>query len=711
MSTLLNKLGSIYFWKHNAFLLIGITTLFWVIYKQSNNKIYNKSGQSEKYYLDVKNRLSAEIKQSELEIDKTISLIKESNNVSFSYLSQTSRYPFYIFKNNKVIYWSDYFFVPEYQKCKGDYTIKFEEFTQGKYLLLKRKYQKASGLYEIITAIPILRTYEENNLNLKNIYNTAIFPKDPQLIKTAYLKNKIQNFYYNDKQYLFSIVHPQNLIDRGQSANLILLLLLTGFSFLIHFRKPLLGLSKAYHKEFVFLLIIAFLFVIRFVFLYFDILSDIYDNELFSSQYNTNSFWQPTIADAFLNCLFCCIAMVYFINNYFRMDFMQNLAIKPRKIRYIVSIILVILSYVVTLSIAHQYNNIYKISGNLFNLELSIDFIKNPLKYYNISIFTFLSLLYFLCLHFLIYFHLKLNRDIKKPWKSFLIASFLIIPLVLFFSGFVATILCIINGVYFSLMYFFRLPRYYHVFRYQTSIYFFSAAFCCALMASAVSYEHEISKDFTKKIFIGKKYITENDEIIESKLNQINIKIKTDSSLREIVKSNFLSQERCLQYLNDKYFDSYFDNYTIELSLYDNYGISNDGGDNRTFFKNIEKNFINNSLKTSYENLYFMTSFNNSIIEKQYINILPIKSSKNKSYGHLVLKLKPLDNTLSSHSKSENFQINQQEITGFSYAIYKNKEIEIANGEYNYSKKLLFENLNDSTLFEKGLVKNGFKHI
>ncbi len=711
MSALLNKLRDKNFWKSNVFIFLGSITLLLAIFQKLASKSNDEIELLNKYSIEVKNKLAFEIQQTEKELESTLSLIKESNNVNFSYLTTKNKYPYYIFKNKRIIYWSDYFFVPDYQKCSNDFTIKYTEFVQGKYLLLKRKYKKASGEYEIITTIPLWRMYEENNLNLKNVFNPFIFSKEPQAIFATKQKKLNQNYYDSKNgEFLFSAIHPKNLIDRNQSSNLILLFMFSAFSFLIHFRKTLLGFSKTFHKEFVFLIIILSLFIFRFTLLYFNVLSEMYDNELFSSQNNSNSFWQPTVADAILNICFYCVPMIYFANNYFRMESTRIILSKSKKKRHLISVILVMLSYAVILCIASIYDSIYKLSGNLLHPELSIDFIKNPLRIYNLLIFALLSLFYFLCLHFLVYFHLKLNRDVKKPWKSFLVAS-IITCFFLVFLGKLSALLCLINTSYFLLMWYFKLPRFYHSFRYQTSIYFFSGAFYCALFTSLISHDHEKNKDFTKKHNVGKKYLTENDEIIESKLNQINLKIKSDSALSKIINSNFLSQERSLQHLNEKYFDAYFDNYTIELSLYDAFGISNEGGEDRTFFKTIEKTYINTSLKTSYENLYFITNFNNGAIEKQYIDILPLTNARKKNYGHIVLMLKPLDNTLSSHLKSENFEINKQEIPGFSYAIYKNKKIEISNGEYNYSNKLLSESLEDSALFQKGIVKNGYKHI
>ena len=64
-----------------------------------------------------------------------------------------------------------------------------------------------------------------------------------------------------------------------------------------------------------------------------------------------------------------------------------------------------------------------------------------------------------------------------------------------------------LHGLYIGLICWMQFPRYLYTFRYQTTIYFFSASIICAAMATNVVYKQAIRRDLVMKQTIREKVL------------------------------------------------------------------------------------------------------------------------------------------------------------------------------------------------------------
>ncbi|MFN3316301.1 MAG: hypothetical protein ACK40K_05780, partial [Raineya sp.] len=74
-----------------------------------------------KYRGIIQNRILQEIKKLAEESHEVSLLFQESHIISLVELKKKHQYPCLIFKNESLIFWSDYHFIPDYNLISGNY--------------------------------------------------------------------------------------------------------------------------------------------------------------------------------------------------------------------------------------------------------------------------------------------------------------------------------------------------------------------------------------------------------------------------------------------------------------------------------------------------------------------------------------------------------------------------------------------------------------
>jgi hypothetical protein len=106
----------------------------------------------------------------------------------------------------------------------------------------------------------------------------------------------------------------------------------------------------------------------------------------------------------------------------------------------------------------------------------------------------------------------------------------------------------IIHAIYFLVLYFSRFPVFCILFRYRTTIYYFTGAFFWALITTYVVYTEEDQKDITNKKDFGQQIIAENDPFGEFLLDRAKESISKDPDIQNtFVSDTVLSRERIQQ--------------------------------------------------------------------------------------------------------------------------------------------------------------------
>ena len=319
MSKRITSLLKLIFLNKNVFLTLafaafGLALLLLIITKKGP-----VSAIEDKYLYDIQTKIQDEIKASNEDLGKVLTLVSQSKDTTFSHLKTPTIYPYFIFKNEQLVFWSDYRFVPDYQTVEGNYTIKAVSTTQGKFVVNRRLVIGTPDNFEVFSMITLFRQYDSESPHLKTSYNPSIFSSDPQVIDTSPVAATHLNMYAETKEFLFSVTPSKadNLKNQSIPENVILLGLLSMFFLVVYLLAWIWFLNKTHHYGRAFVLLMGYFILFRAIMLYYNIPFIFYESELFNPKYYNSSFITPSLGDFILNLIVIIILLIYLVNYYY----------------------------------------------------------------------------------------------------------------------------------------------------------------------------------------------------------------------------------------------------------------------------------------------------------------------------------------------------------------------------------------------------------
>ena len=673
------------------------------------------SAIEDRYLYDVQTKVQNEIRNSNEDLTKIVTLVSQSKDFTFSGLRTATVYPYFIFKNGKLIFWSDSKFVPVYQSIEGNYGLKTVSPVEGKFVANRRLWTSTSDNLEIFSLIMLYRQYDSQSNPQKTIYNPTIFTSDPLQIDIFPAAATHFNMYSETKDFLFSVSPSKavNLKNQSIPENVIFLGVFGMFFLVIYLIVWIWFMNKTHRYGWAYLLLIAYFVGLRAIMLFYNIPFILYESDLFNTKFYNASPMTPSLGDFILNLLVVIILLIYLVNYYYKMKGYFWLLHLSNMGKRVISTIIVVLSFIVFQTFYYQILNIYRKSTYHLDISMGIDFLDESLKLYSLIAFVLMSAIYFLCTHLLTNLLIKLNRH-KLRWAGFTLTIGLIVWgfFVFIFSNENVSLL-LFHLVYVGVLLFTKLPKYFYTFRYQTSIYFFVGALICSAVGTYVVYNQAIRKEFIQKQRFGKKFLSENDEIGEFKLSKANIDISKDSVMKVLIKSVLLPREQVQGYIREVMLDSYFDYYDTEVSAFNIKGESLDNITDAQSFQSYEERYKIQKYQTNYNNIFFINDATNGY-QKQYIDFISLLNKDGKAVGYVIIDLKKRSDAtrIATLSDSPTSGEEQLESENYSYAVYENgKIIQMGGKNYNYERKMPLSLIESKQIGQEGITENGFNHV
>ncbi len=715
MNQRFTSLLKLIFLKKNIFLILALATfgLAFLLYILTEKGPL--SATEDKYLYDVQTKINDEIKASNEDLAKVVTLVSQSKDTTFSHLKIPTIHPYFIFKNGRPIFWSDSRFVPDYQLVEGTYNVKSVASIEGKFISNRRVVIASPDNFEIFSIIELYRQYESENDHLKTGYNPNIFISDPAHIDTSPAAATHLNMFSDTKEFLFSVkpIKADSLKNQSIPANVILLGMLSMFFLVAYLLAIIWFLNKTHRYGRAFLILMGYFLLLRAIMLYYNIPFIFYESDLFNKKYYDSSFIAPSLGDLMINLLVVIILLIYLVNYYYKMTRYFWLMHVPNIVKRIISIVLILISCLIFYGLYVQLVNIYEKSNYQLSISLSIDFLNNALKLSSLITFILVSIVYFLATHFLIFIIIKLNRKVKL-WAFFALAIGLAIWLFITIVFQISSpFLIILHCLYVGILLFNHFPRFLYTFRYQTSIYLFSGALLTAAVGTYVIYNQDIRKDFTQKQQFGRKFLAENDEIGEFKLSKANVDIAKDSMIKELIKSALLPREQVQNYIRQNLLDSHFDYYDTQVSAFDIRGKSLDNVSDAQSFQAFEQQYKVGKYQTGYANIFFVNDATNAY-QRQYIDFIPLIGKDNKAIGYVILDLRKRSDATRDAALTEVATTGEEQLEAgnYSYAVYENGKIVKTGGKsYNYERKMPLSLVEGIQISEEGIIDNGYNHV
>ncbi|CAH0997371.1 Adaptive-response sensory-kinase SasA [Emticicia aquatica] len=663
------------------------------------------------YFSSIQSRVKAEILVSKGELVNIANQYQKSSGNAFLNFETPTIYPYYIFRKGQLFYWSDHRFVPDYHQLVKGEKASLLSTENGKYITNSVSLNYQGNQVEIFSLINLYRKFRNENDYLKNGYNYKIFATEPKEITHNLSEKKYQNIPDEKGDFLFAIIPPQ--IEKINSPNIptntLLLLGVSVFLFGLYIVIWVNRLRKKHQFGRAFILLVFYLFFVRLVMLANSIPFIFYESNLFNPKFFTINELAPSLGDVLLNAVVVFFLAIYLVRFFYRSTLYYKLFKAPRIIQGLVSIILVAAAIVTAAICYRNLCNIYEKSQFSLDLALSISF--TSLKIATLLFYLLLSVIFFLIIHLQSSLFLRINKYQKEGIINWFLGLIIGLAIVSFFEHF--RWIYVLAGAYFLLIYLYKFPRFLYSFKYKTTIYFFTGAFVFALIAMYVIRTEEHKKDFFDKQIFGQKYLAENDLLGEGLLTRVIQTIEQDTAIRQAITRQTLAREQTQQLVKSNHLDLYFDRYDTEVLAFDKNGNSLDiseGSQNLAFY---EKNYKQETYKTSNPSVFFINDVGNNFI-KQYLTFIPIQENSSL-IGYIVLDLKLRDEFAQSVYPElllDKKFTQTPDTKNYSYAIFDKKNYLIfSSGSYNYIRKLPLSILSDSTLYLSGIQLNDYNHV
>ena len=151
------------FLKKHIFLILSVV-LFGVA--ALNFFIFEKDAPaaSEQHYVSsIRSRVKSKILVSKNELVNVATQYQKSSGNSFVNLETPSIYPYYVYRNGQLIYWSDHRYVPDYQQLAKGEQASLLNTDNGKYITSSVAFNFKGAKVEIFSLINLYRKFKNEN--------------------------------------------------------------------------------------------------------------------------------------------------------------------------------------------------------------------------------------------------------------------------------------------------------------------------------------------------------------------------------------------------------------------------------------------------------------------------------------------------------------------------------------------------------------------
>ena len=599
--------------------------------------------RSEKlYFRDVQRNVIQSLTQLDSESRQIRGTLAQLDSLTFSDFSTDYQYPFFVFHQGELQYWSDYRFVPTYEEVSGEATYQFQAFDHGSYVV----HRDTIGDYEIFQLLLIQTITNINNKYINSGYNPRLFP-EPETVEVREISaidatNTIIRYRDHSLFVLLANAPPVGYREHDTAKSfqaMVTTLIATAIVLLLfNLYQQVQRKLRQQKTDSALLTIIISLLVLRAGMIYFNYPYGILPIDLFDGKQFAASSVNPSLGDLLLNSIAVLIIAAYLFIYYRDSPLYRRLLQTQPIVKMIVSVVGLLLSFLALFWHYDIIRSIYYNSQWTLDVTESISF--TWLRNISLLIFIINSISYFLGVHIIFRTCISLSQKSYLPMRvSFVIA--LGLGLLLSTLGLPPTFaMVILGGAYFIMLYLFDLPRFLTRLSYITFLYVFAGALVSAAACAIAAYDMYEIETLDNKQKFANQLVLDNDILGEYLLHEAGERIKNDPLIKNRLFSPLASKDIIRQKIKRIYLGNYFDRYEIKVHLFNSKGQALD--EKPTFTYGEWKEDVS-SLRfvTEYDNIFFISQ-NESVLEaeggQRYYLFLDIENFGN-TIGSIIVEL------------------------------------------------------------------------
>lgn len=655
---------------------------------------------SQEYYVKaVESNLEEELRDLEYEMIPILDSVSSEGILTFNDILKDTRYPYFVYRNGELQFWSTFHFTPEYDLIRGDYSIKVIAKKNSLYLIRKWFTKSSSGDSEVISILPLFVDFDVQNRYLEDRANNHIFGNQEVILRSAPQDEDI--VVKLRKLQAFWLAKDDNFTITSSPINLFLLLIY-GFSIVSLFSGVIwwsVKKSEDIGKWFVFLIIFTAWMLLKLVMAIFNFPGSLLSIELFDSRFFIVSWFEQSFGDMLLNTIMIFILSVVAFRHF------RTVKINPfnsslKRIIYSSAI-----TFVLNLIINYQYLQLRTI---YFNSQISLDIIKsldfNSFRIISLIIFILVSGTTALIFHL---FFKRIDNQGEKNWEKgvAIVIGTIFFWLFTLYANIPAANLILVTIIVSCILLISKIHRSIQRKSESLTLYIMFWVIVEAAVGGWCIANFEDTHDTNKMIRYAQNLESKNDFMAEFMINELGEAIKEDPSISARLSNPFLSKDYIIKKIKRGYIGRYLDKYNIDIYLYSYSGEGIPGFGTTLNYFEIQNRYNLPGNKTEYEGLYILSQDLRGLT-KHYMSFIPIKRYSNV-IGHIMIDLRQ-KRMVPQNVYPEllvDYRFNSYQNEEYSYAIFEEGTLIQNSGKLDYTF-FNVEGLEDESLW----VEGGYKH-
>ena len=628
----------------------------------------------------------------------------DKDSLSFSQLLPETRYPTFIYSNNRLVFWSDHTLVPDLDITNTLRKITTVKSKYGAFIVVP--YHGAN--YDVYVCVPLQQKSQQANAGTTNSW--VLHGSDGRLELDQ--SKDLPKVYTKVKQYLFSIEFQKGQKKAQQELISLALLLLGTVMFVLFALSVAKSMARRGQQNRGVIYFLMLLLGFRLLLLILDIPYAVAEIELFDSKLYAASFWSPSVGDLALNMILLLTVagagLYLFRRNRLLVQF--SALEEGRAKQYLAGSMVI---FYVLLAVLYQfYHGLYHNSPLVLDVTQSLSFTKYKIIIYGIMVIHTVAVSWFS--YMLSSVATVLMQKVKHLWPYKLLAALTIVFLFVtavfqlhFYAVvFIGTFFWLIITITAQYSRVFSLP-------YRTYLFFFLIVMVSAGVGAFALYDHYQDEVKIYKQKLGTNLLQDNDVLGEYLLEEVSGKIAGDALIQAKLKGPYIDAGFIKRKISKQYLQDYFDKYETNVLLFDSEGNSLESADTTaTTLQQLLKSISSTDTRTERDNL-FLVKDPSRYNARTYYNLIEVPISENLK-GTIVLQLTL--KRLLPHSLVPELLRDQQQNLPFrtdmlSYAIYEGQNLIHSEGEYDYATNFDPVHIGHTEFYYDGHNQGDFHHF
>ncbi len=670
--------------------------------------------QTEESFLrPIENRI--EKVDEEFDDDFIEILMQNRPDESFSYskLSINSSHPYYLFdENGRLIYWSDFAFLPDFELINSQKNQHILEDRLGIFYSKIRRFSRNEKGYWLVHLYPLYYKREIQNAYLDSGFNPDIFGNENISIS----KDQVEDYHEvtNSKgEFLFSVYFEEGYQPVGQRKNLVLLVFFFSLLFLVWILgyDYIQALWKKGKRKLAIFYTAVILVSIRGFMIFFSFPNDFFDYPLFDPTYFASSWLNPSLGDLLLNV--CCFIVIFgmLLALTGRAGFKERLKLRGKQYPNWFFILLV---YVVSTCLLGFFYWLYIDILSNAQWELNILSLPSFNFFMGISlIIVFLGAALYL-LFSIMALSKVLDQDTAIRTYALKILLYFSIPVisVLFYIEWILALVYFTHLIFLISIISFQLYNNIAKLGLNTFLTFFFACMIGAIIMGIAAHEVFLDRQHQSKTRFGSQQLIDNDVMAEVFLADIMDRIGADVFIKNNLIDPLQSKEVIDRKIRRIHVSNYFDQYALKIKVFNATGDNVLDRNSTETLQDLRMRYVKSDYLTTVKELYFVKGGEENI-GNQYFAFIPLYRG-NSFIGTIFLELRQLrilPGSVFPKLLMDNRYMTTINENNYDYAVYVEGTLLYEVGVFNYRSAALENTFEQNALFNTGIYRKKYHHL